>query len=75
MNPKIKKITIDKNLCIGCSSCAVIAPGAFQLNSDGKADLLPDWKKTADKELTEAAQSCPTKSITLYSEDKKQIYS
>lgn len=65
MNQKIKKINIDKNLCLGCGSCAAIAPGAFQLGNEGKAELLPDWQKTGDKELIAAVQSCPTQAITF----------
>ena len=34
------KIIIDKNLCLGCGTCTVIAPKTFKLGSDGKAEVI-----------------------------------
>jgi ferredoxin len=87
--PKIKKIVVDRNLCIGAASCVVIAGTVFELDSENKAviklkgsaknsgpaekDGLED-AAVGDDILLLAAQSCPTKAIFLYDGDGKQIY-
>lgn len=87
--PKIAKVTVDRNLCIGAASCVVIAGAVFELDSENKAVLkLKGGTKnsgptersaledtTTDNEtLILAAQSCPTKAIFLYDETGKQVY-
>ena len=63
------KITIDKNLCIGCGTCVVIAPKTFKLNNDGKAELidLPVGKAGPpgddEKTIKDAIDSCPVAAI------------
>ena len=71
---KISKIVVDPNLCIGAAQCTTIAPDAFQLNSEGKADVLPNWQVVDAKTLLEAAQSCPVNAILVYDEAGNQIY-
>ena len=34
------KIIIDKDLCIGCGTCAAIASKSFKMGEDGKAELI-----------------------------------
>ncbi len=85
----IKKVVVDRNLCIGAASCVVAAPGAFELDGENKAvikqkggvknsgpvekDGLEDGTLT-DETLLAAAQSCPTRAIFLYDEQGKQVY-
>ena len=71
---KLSKIVADPNLCIGAAPCTTIAPAAFQLNSEGKADVLPNWQVVDAKTLLEAAQSCPVNAILVYDEAGNQIY-
>lgn len=68
-----KKITVchKRNDCIGCGSCALVAPDRWQMNAeDGKADLKDgEWKgdefvvaKINEEEFKknkEAADVCP----------------
>ncbi|NCQ06193.1 MAG: ferredoxin [Candidatus Moranbacteria bacterium] len=68
-----KKITIchKRNDCIGCGSCALVAPERWQMNDeDGKADLKDgEWKgdefvvaKVNEEEYKknkEASDACP----------------
>lgn len=56
------KITIDKNLCIGCGSCAAICPSSFKMK-DGKA--VPVKIESDDDCVEEAKNSCPTGAIML----------
>lgn len=54
-------IKIDKELCIGCGSCAALCPGTFKMNEEnGKAEVVSE----ADPDCAQkAAESCPTQAI------------
>lgn len=56
------KITIDKNLCIGCGVCVTIAPKTFKLDNEGKAEVI---EPVGDNEATiqDAIDSCPVCAI------------
>jgi ferredoxin len=86
---KIKKMVVNRDLCIGAASCVVNAPGVYELDEENKAVFLcKDGTKSSastertsladgavdDDSLLAAAQSCPTKAIFVYDEDDKQIY-
>jgi len=58
----MKKIWIDKDLCLGCGLCSAIAEKAFKLSEEGKAEVL-DISKEDPKKLKEAIDSCPTGAI------------
>ena len=86
---KIKKIVVDRNLCIGAASCVVVAGSVFELNGENKAVIkqkdgiknsgpaeksaLED-ESISDETLILAAQSCPTKAIYLYGESGERAY-
>lgn len=71
--PKVAKIFIDRDLCIGAASCVAIAPGVFALDDENKAVVINE--SGADSEtIILAAQSCPTRAIILYDEAGNQIY-
>ena len=63
------KIIIDKDLCIGCGTCAAIASKSFKMGEDGKAELidLPVGKTGPvgddQKTIQEAIDSCPVTAI------------
>ena len=85
----VKKFKVDRNLCIGASSCVVAAPSVYELDQENKAVIKQkdnvknsgpaETKNLEDanideKTLMEAAQSCPVKAIFVYDENGKQIY-
>jgi ferredoxin len=70
---KIKKITIDRDLCIGAASCAAIAGGVFELDGENKA-VVKDPNGADDETILLAARSCPVFAITLEREDGEQLY-
>jgi ferredoxin len=88
MAKKIKKIIVDRNLCIGAASCVVVAPEVFEMDDENKAViLLKNGKKRSEETTKEelmtnlddetillAAQSCPTQAIFLEDEDGNIIY-
>ena len=88
MAKKIKKIIIDRNLCIGAASCVVVAPEVFEMDDENKAVILLKGDKKEQDEATKdqlmtdlddetillAAQSCPTQAIILEDEDGNRIF-
>jgi ferredoxin len=61
---RIKKIEIDKNKCIGCGTCASLAPEVFELDKNNKSTVKNI--NGADVETIKlAADSCPTEAIKI----------
>ncbi|MBL7159079.1 ferredoxin [Candidatus Microgenomates bacterium] len=59
----MKKLVIDKDLCIGCGTCATLAPKTFKLADDGKAQVIN--QEGDDQEAIEnAIDSCPVQAIS-----------
>jgi ferredoxin len=56
------KIKIDKNKCIGCGTCTVLAPKSFKLGGDGKAQVIEPPGDDQVK-IKEAIDSCPVNAI------------
>jgi ferredoxin len=86
---KIKKLTVDRNLCIGAATCVAMYPKVFALDAENKAVMLKrgglstsnntdvtelDTENVDDATLLLAAQSCPTMAISLEDETGKQVY-
>ena len=58
------KSKVDKNLCIGCATCTILAPGSFKMDSDGKAvGINPPGDEF--QALKDARDNCPVQCITL----------
>ena len=61
--PRVMKIpAIDKEKCIGCGTCAAIAPKSFKLGDDGKAEVINPPGDTEEK-IKEAIESCAVEAI------------
>lgn len=54
---------VDKEKCIGCSTCVALCPNTFKMDDDGKAVAF-----TQDGDSPESIQlaidSCPTQAIS-----------
>jgi ferredoxin len=74
----MKKYKLEHNRpdCIGCAACAAIAPEVWEMNEDGKSDIISGkdrkdgWQEheIEEKDLEinkEAAESCPVNVIHL----------
>ena len=59
------EIKIDPDKCIGCGTCAAIAPGSFKMNDEtNKAEVINPV--TDSEETTKmGAESCPTAAIVI----------
>ncbi|PIS14065.1 ferredoxin [Candidatus Shapirobacteria bacterium CG09_land_8_20_14_0_10_47_13] len=58
------KVTIDKNICIGCGACVAVAPKSFKLKA-GKAEVIIEPPKDKEETIREAADSCPVQAIKI----------
>lgn len=58
-----KVIKVDKDVCIGCGTCAIIAPKSFKLGADGKAEAINPPGDTAEL-VKEAIDSCAVQAIS-----------
>jgi ferredoxin len=62
------EITVNKTKCISSEDCVQIAPGVFQLDSDGKSEVYND-KGAVDNVILAAARGCPAKAIVVVDKD------
>lgn len=60
-------VRVDRELCKGAGSCAVIAPKVFQLDEMDKAVVI-DIHGENEETIWEAAESCPFDAIILEDE-------
>ena len=75
------KIVHDRPTCIGCGACVAAAPKSWEMNSDGKADIINGNQVGENQELEveelgenkEAAEICPVNCIHIFQKDKKLI--
>jgi ferredoxin len=59
----MKKLKVNKGLCIGCGTCVALAPKSFKLSDDGKAEpIIPPGDD--EKTIEEAVESCPVTAIS-----------
>jgi len=65
-------ITVNKTRCISSGDCVETAPAVFQLDDDGKSQVV-DEGGAADSSIVAAARSCPVKAITVV-DGETQLY-
>jgi len=58
------KVTVSRKLCIGAASCVAVSPNVFELDGESKA-VIKDGANDTPENILMAAQSCPTKAITV----------
>ncbi len=58
----MKSLTVNKKTCIGCGTCAALAPKTFKMGDDGKAEVI---NATGDNDeiIKSAIASCPVSAI------------
>lgn len=68
------KIEYEREGCIGAGACVAVAPDAWRMGDDGKADLLLNEfdEKDLQKQL-DAARSCPVNVIHIVDEKGKRL--
>lgn len=56
------KVTVSKDLCIGCGACVAIDDTTFTFSDEGYAEAI---KNEITDDVREAAESCPTNAIII----------
>jgi ferredoxin len=59
------KVTVDKNKCIGCGTCNMIAPDIFQIDKENKSQVVGDPASVSEEVLKKAETSCPVGAIKI----------
>lgn len=61
---KETKVSIDKEICIGCQHCVEMCPKVFTYNSDeGVAEVNQSGVDGCDSDVKDLAKSCPVGAI------------
>ena len=61
------KVRINKEKCLGCGTCTILASKSFKLADDGKAEVLEPYGDD-EQIIREAADSCPMGAIEVVEE-------
>lgn len=56
------KIKVDQETCIGCGLCAGTCPETFQMNLQGKSEVINDQVTDCSKKAVEV---CPVDAISI----------
>lgn len=71
-------VNVDHSLCIGCCSCETIAPQVFAVDKLSKMNpksSVINQKGAKPEKIMDAAQTCPTKAISVEEEEtKRRLY-
>lgn len=71
--PKIGRIEVKRDLCIGAQTCVALAPDVFEMDGENKA-VVKNAKGADDETILMAARSCPVLAIFIYDEKGNQIF-
>ena len=56
------KIQIDQNKCIGCGRCTELCSSVFELNENGKSEVISEENINC---AMSAADQCPVEAIII----------
>lgn len=68
-------VNVDESLCIGCCSCEIIAPDVFSINKETRSNpksAVINQKGAGVNKIMNAAETCPTKAISVENRDTKE---
>jgi ferredoxin len=60
------KVSVDKELCLGCGICAEVCPEVFEMDNDNKAQVkVNQIPPESEGACREAADQCPGSAIKI----------
>jgi len=63
-------VFIDEESCIGCTQCAIIAPGAYKMTDSGRARTFVQGSDESHPEIQPAVDACPVSCMHRVSYDE-----
>lgn len=69
----MKKINLNKSLCIGCGACVAIDATHFEFDDNGLSSIIKQIETEPSSELLEAISSCPTNAISISENEEQPI--
>ena len=61
------RVSVDKDICVGCEKCVKMCPEVFQIGGDIVVVMMEDVPPERQKACKEAADHCPVEAITIES--------
>lgn len=62
------KIVIDENICIGCNTCALMAPETYKLDDETYKAKIIKQPEIITQEVKTVVDSCPVAAISIVEE-------
>lgn len=59
------RVSVDKNVCIGCGLCVNMCGDVFFIDSEGKSDVKKNIESVDGSVLKDTSDSCPVNAIEL----------
>lgn len=72
--PKIGKVIVKRDTCIGAAVCEALAPGTFEMDSENIAVVKPQEGWDGYGAIMDAAKACPVLAIEVFDENGKKLY-
>lgn len=63
----MKKIRVNKEICIGCGACIAIDETHFTFDDEGRSEVISQ-ENLEDANLQNAIESCPVDAISIKEE-------
>lgn len=57
------RVSVDKSMCVGCGLCASVCAEVFELDAEGKAEVVADTTGDNAISVQEAVECCPVGAI------------
>ena len=70
---RIGRIEVDRDLCIGATTCVAVSPDVFEMDDENKA-IVKDLHGDTDENIIEAARACPVGAIYVFDKKGKQLW-
>jgi len=61
---EFNKIKVDREKCIGCGACSIMAPQTFKMDDEGKSVVI-DPPGDDVSAIKMAKESCPVEAISI----------
>lgn len=73
VSSNVGRIEVDRELCIGATTCVAVSPDVFEMDDENKA-VVKNLRGDTDENILEAARACPVAAIFIYDKQGKQMY-